>query len=205
MRGMSLLVLASASPRRIDMLAAAAIPHAVWPVDIDETPRVGERPESLVARLSQEKADAAAKLCAPGSPILAADTIVTVAGAILGKPPHEGAARQMLTLLSGRTHAVLTGYHLRYVDAEGQISRQSRVVSTTVTIQPLTDGDIAGYLRSEEWRGKAGAYAIQGRFSAFVRGIEGSYDNVVGLPLCAVIEDLRSLGLLPSDWPNWTP
>lgn len=187
------------------MLAAAAIPHAVWPVDIDETPRVGERPEALVARLAQEKADAAAKLCAPGSPILAADTIVTAQGALLGKPPHEGAARQMLTLLSGSTHSVLTGYHLRYVSADGQICRQGRVVTTAVTVRPLTDGEIAGYLRSEEWRGKAGAYAIQGRFSAFVRSIDGSFDNVVGLPLCAVIEDLRSIGILPAEWPSWTP
>jgi septum formation protein len=205
MRGMSLLVLASASPRRIDMLAAAAVPHAVWPVDLDETPEVGEHPESLVARLAQQKADAAAKLCAPGSPILAADTIVTVEGALLGKPPHEGAARQMLTLLSGKQHAVLTGYHLRYLGPDGQLQRVGRVVTTRVNVRPLSDADIAGYLRSEEWRGKAGAYAIQGRFSAFVRSIEGSFDNVVGLPLCAVLEDLRSAGLLPADWPSWQP
>jgi len=205
MRGMSLLVLASASPRRIDMLASAAIPHAVWPVDLDETPQVGELPESLVLRLSQQKADAASTLCAPGSPVLGADTIVTVDGALLGKPPHEGAARQMLTMLSGKSHAVLTGYHLRYVDASGQLQRISRAISTKVTVRTLSDAEIAGYLRSEEWRGKAGAYAIQGRFSAFVRGIEGSFDNVVGLPLCAVIEDLAGAGLLPSDWPSWRP
>lgn len=187
------------------MLASAAIPHAVWPVDLDETPQVGELPESLVLRLSLQKADAASTLCAPGSPVLGADTIVTVDGALLGKPPHEGAARQMLTMLSGKSHAVLTGYHLRYVDASGQLQRISRAISTKVTVRTLSDAEIAGYLRGEEWRGKAGAYAIQGRFSAFVRGIEGSFDNVVGLPLCAVIEDLAGAGLLPSDWPSWRP
>ena len=204
MRGMSLLVLASASPRRMDMLAAAAVPHAVWPVDIDETPRPGERPDVLVARLAKEKAAAAVALCPAGSPILAADTIVTVDGALLGKPPHEGAARQMLRLLSGKTHEVMTGYHLRYFSPQGDLVEQGRVVTTQVSVRPLSDGDIAGYLRSEEWRGKAGSYAIQGRFAAFVRSIAGSYENVVGLPLCALLEDLREARLLPVDWPSWT-
>lgn len=202
---MAMLVLASASPRRIDMLAAAAIPHCVWPVDIDETPQIGESPAALVTRLAEQKAAAAAKLCPRDSPILAADTIVTIEGALLGKPPHEGAARQMLQLLSGKTHEVLTGYHLRHPLADGQLSQQSRVVTTQVTVRALQDQEIVGYLRSEEWRGKAGAYAIQGRFAAFICAISGSYDNVVGLPLCNVVEDLRATGLLPADWPSWSP
>lgn len=201
---MSLLVLASASPRRMDMLAAAAVPHAVWPVDIDETPQPGETPAALVERLAEEKAVAASALCPSGSPILAADTIVTVDGALLGKPPHEGAARQMLRLLSGKTHEVLTGYHLRYVNRQGELQTLRRVVTTQVTVRELTDGDIAGYLRSEEWRGKAGSYAIQGRFAAFVCALSGSYENVVGLPLCSVLVDLRAADLLPADWPSWT-
>lgn len=188
----------------MDMLAAAAVPHAVWPVDIDETPRPGEKPAELVERLAAEKAAAAVSLCPKDSPILAADTIVTVDGALLGKPPHEGAARQMLRLLSGKTHEVMTGYHLRYVNRQGELAMQGRVVTTRVTVRELSDGDIAGYLRSEEWRGKAGSYAIQGRFAAFVRSIAGSYENVVGLPLCSVIEDLRAAELLPADWPSWT-
>src|SRR4051812_38510027 len=119
---MSLLVLASASPRRIEMLKRAAISHAVHPVDVDETPLVGESPESMVARVSQLKGDAAARRAGEAVPILSADTIVVATPAdqptLLGKPPHEGAARQMLLLLSGGTHKVLTGYYLRYRDPQ---------------------------------------------------------------------------------------
>src|SRR4051794_4119343 len=132
---MSMLVLASASPRRIEMLAAAAIPHAVWPVDIDETPLVGESAEALVMRLSQQKADAAALRAPAGSPVLAADTMVVAGGALLGKPPHEGAARQMLAMLSGGTHAVVTGYHLRHVDpVSGELRRLGRILHTEVEV-----------------------------------------------------------------------
>lgn len=187
------------------MLAAAAIPHCVWPVDIDETPQIGESPAALVTRLAEQKAAAAAKLCPRDSPILAADTIVTIEGALLGKPPHEGAARQMLQLLSGKTHEVLTGYHLRHPLADGQLSQQSRVVTTQVTVRALQDQEIVGYLRSEEWRGKAGAYAVQGRFGCFIRAVNGSYDSVVGLPLCQVLEDLLEHGVLPPTWPGWRP
>ena len=205
---MSLLVLASASPRRIEMLHRAAILHAVHPVDIDESPAVGESGEALVARLSRQKAEAAVRRVGEEAPILAADTIVVAtpktAPSLLGKPPHEGAARQMLRLLSGATHCVLTGYHLRY-RKDGDVKNLSRIVSTEVDVRQLRPVEIDGYLRSEEWRGKAGAYAIQGRFASFITEVRGSFDNVVGLPLCQVLEDLRTAELLAADWPAWNP
>src|SRR5262245_14425548 len=151
---MSLLVLASASPRRIEMLQRAAVPHAVHPVDVDETPEVGESPAALVLRLSQLKADAAAARLGTadaGRPILGADTIVVAApdsqAALLGKPPHEGAARQMLLLLSGATHQVVTGYHLRYRDPSGELCRLSRHVVTEVDVRPIAPAELDGYLR----------------------------------------------------------
>ena len=188
------------------MLRAAAIPHAVWPVDVDETPLIGESAEAMVARLSQKKADTAAALAPAGSPVLGADTMVVAGAALLGKPAHEGAARQMLALLSGATHAVLTGYHLRYVDpASGELRRLSRTVRTEVAVRQLKPAELDGYLRSQEWRGKAGAYAIQGHFRCFISGLHGSYENVVGLPLCQVIADLQTVGVLPAEWPPWQP
>jgi septum formation protein len=207
---MSLLVLASASPRRIEMLKRAAIAHAVHPVDVDETPLVGESAASLVGRVSQLKADAAARRAGEDAPILAADTIVVATPSaqptLLGKPPHEGAARQMLQLLSGGTHHVLTGYYLRYRDpADGTLRQLSRVVTTEVDVRALRPDELGGYLRSEEWRGKAGGYAIQGRFASFITAVRGSFDNVVGLPLCQVIEDLRAAQLLSEEWPAWQP
>jgi septum formation protein len=212
----SLLVLASASPRRIAMLQKAGVPHAVYPVEIDETPHPGELAEALVLRLSQEKADAAALRvgrdtgAVDSTPILAADTVVVALSdgqpSLLGKPPHAGAARQMLGLLSGATHRVVTGYHLRLPRTnDGRVPRVQRAVSTEVDVRPLLPVEVEGYLRSEEWRGKAGGYALQGLFSCFVTAIRGSYENVVGLPLAAVLEDLRAAALLPVAWPDWKP
>lgn len=198
------------------MLQKSGVPHAVYPVEIDETPRPFESAEALVLRLSQEKADAAALRVARDSggaestPILAADTVVVAMSegqpSLLGKPPHAGAARQMISLLSGATHRVVTGYHLRMAQAsDGSVSRVQRAVSTDVDVRPLRPDEIEGYLRSEEWRGKAGGYALQGLFSCFVTAIRGSYENVVGLPLAAVLEDLRATNLLPAGWPDWKP
>ncbi|MCS6915550.1 MAG: Maf family protein [Myxococcales bacterium] len=198
------VVLASASPRRIEMLRQAGVPHLVYPADIDETPRPGERPEELVVRISRAKAEAVAPR-QPTLPVLAADTVVVVAGSTLGKPPHEGAARQMLLLLSGTTHRVLTGYHLRVPRPGGQVEVRERVVETEVEVRPLREADLAAYLATEEWRGKAGAYAIQGRFRCFVRAVHGSHDSVIGLPLCRVLEDLLEAGVLPAGWPAWSP
>ena len=199
-----LLVLASASPRRIDMLRGAGVPHRVHPGGIDEAPRLGEAPEDLALRVSRLKAEAVAPLY-PEAPILAADTVVFAAGCTLGKPTHEGAARQMLLLLSGATHRVITGYHLRLPGSGGPARTVDRVVTTEVDVRPLREADLAGYLASDEWRGKAGAYAIQGRFAGFVRAVRGSYESVVGLPLCQVLEDLLEAGALPPGWPAWRP
>jgi septum formation protein len=188
----------------MDLLTSAAVPHAVWPVDIDETPEPGEPGERLVLRLAKSKVAAAKARCTPFAPILAADTVVVAKGRVLGKPEHEGAAREMLNLLSAITHEVLTGYHLRWVDEQECEQECSRVISTHVMVRSLTDEEIDGYLACEEWRGKAGGYAIQGRFRAFVRSISGSYENVVGLPLCAVLEDLKKAKLLPPHWPDFS-
>lgn len=198
------------------MLQRAGVPHAVYPVEIDETPRPGESGEALVLRLAQEKAEAAAQRVARETgmaevaPILAADTVVVAtadgAPSLLGKPPHAGAARQMLGLLSGATHHVVTGYHLRYTPRDsGSVVCVKHAITTEVDVRPLLPVEVEGYLRSEEWRGKAGGYALQGLFSCFVTAIRGSYENVVGLPLSSVISDLRAAELLPPSWPDWKP
>lgn len=198
------LVLASSSPRRIDMLRMIGLTHQVHPVPIDETPLLGELPQDLVCRLSRAKAEAASAYY-PRQPIVGADTVVWAQDHLLGKPPHAGAARHMLGLLSGKTHTVWTGYCVRYVDAVGQVQYIQRSVSTEVEVRTLREEEVAAYVHGEEWRGKAGGYAIQGRFSAFVKQIRGSYDNVVGLPLCALLEDLHAAHLLPPTFPTWTP
>lgn len=196
------LVLASASPRRMDLLQAAGVPHRVHPADVDEERRIGEPPEDYVIRVSRDKAAALGDRYG-ALPVLGADTTVVACGSVLAKAPHEGAARQMLQLLSGATHRVYTGYHLRLPGRTPSFIE--RAVVTEVDVRPLRDEEIDAYLRSEEWRGKAGAYAIQGRFGCFVRGLRGSFDNVVGLPLCHVIDDLLATGVLGPDWPAWRP
>lgn len=185
------------------MLKVIGLPHMVHPVSIDETPLPGEDPVHLVTRLSQAKADAAAPFY-PNHPILGADTIVVAQGSILGKPAHEGAARQMLQLLSGQKHQVLTGYHVRYPGPSGD-EWLSQVVTTEIEVKPLSEMEIQAYLCSQEWRGKAGGYAVQGKFAAFVRRVEGNYESVVGLPLCPLLEDLSQSGLLPQEFPVWGP
>lgn len=202
--GAPVLVLASASPRRIGMLQAAGVAHVVHPADVDEERQGSESPEEYVARVSRAKAEALGGRYG-ALPVLGADTIVVAGGSLLGKAPHEGAARQMLQLLSGATHEVYTGYHLRLPSPAAPERSASRVVRTEVAVRPLREEEIEGYLRSEEWRGKAGAYAVQGRFGCFIRAVNGSYDSVVGLPLCQVLEDLLEHGVLPPTWPGWRP
>lgn len=184
------LVLASASPRRLELLAQVGIvPDAVSPADIDETPARGELPAALARRLAAAKAAVAAGQH-PGDWILAADTVVAVGRRILGKPEDEAEAARFLHLLSGRRHKVLGGVA---VVAPGGAVR-TRLVTTAVTFKRLEDGEIAGYIASGEWRGKAGGYAIQGRAGAFVRAIGGSYFNVVGLPLYETLSLLQGSG-----------
>jgi septum formation protein len=173
------LILASASPRRLDLLRQVALsPEAVDPADLDETPLKGELPAQHALRLALAKAEAVAPRH-PGAFVLAADTVVGCGRRILPKAEDESTARRCLTLLSGRRHRVHGG--IAVVTPSGKLA--SRQVQTIVTFKRLTESEIEGYIASGEWRGKAGGYAIQGLAALFVRQIGGSYSNVVGLPL----------------------
>jgi septum formation protein len=173
------LVLASASPRRLDLLARiGVVPGAVDPADIDETPLAAELPRLYVQRVAAAKATAVA-LRHPASIILAADTVVAAGRRILPKADDEATAHRCLTLLSGRRHRVLTA--VTVIDAVG--SMRHRLSDTIVAFKPLTAAEIGAYLATGEWHGKAGGYAIQGRAEAFVRFLSGSHSGVVGLPL----------------------
>jgi len=186
------LVLASASPRRLDLLARLGIaPERVIATDIDETPLRGELPRPHAVRLALAKAEAAAAE-APAAIVLAADTVVAVGRRILPKAETEAEARACLALLSGRRHRVLTAVVLALPDGR----RLRRVVESAVTFQRLTEQQLAEYLAGGEWRGKAGGYAIQGRAEAFIRFLSGSHSNVVGLPLFETAQMLRGIGWL---------
>jgi septum formation protein len=184
------LILASASPRRADLLRAAGFEFEVVITDVDESIRARESPADYVRRLAAEKSAAAARVVVSGvNPIvLGADTTVVVDGAILAKPADEADAAAMLRTLSGRAHQVLTGISLRRGPYE-----LGRVETTTVEFAPLTERDIAWYVASGEGRDKAGAYAIQGLAARFIPRISGSYSNVVGLPVSAVFELLTEI------------
>ncbi|NHF74268.1 Maf family protein [Paracoccus xiamenensis] len=180
------LILGSASPRRLDLLAQIGItPDQIRPADIDETPRRNEAARDYVCRMATEKAAAIA--AAPDEIVLAADTVVTAGRRILGKPVDAAEARAFLTLLSGRRHRVMTAIVLRRQDREW-----SRLVETQVRLRPLSSVEIEEYLASGEWQGKAGGYAIQGRAGAFVNWISGSFSAVVGLPLAETATLLRA-------------
>lgn len=188
------LILASASPRRLDLLARVGIiPDEVAPAEVDETPEPRELPADLARRLAAAKArDVAERF--PGAIILGADTVVARGRRILPKPASEDEARRFLGLLSGSRHRVYGGVSV--IDAQGRA--HDRLVVTVVAFKRLSAGEIAAYLDSGEWRDKAGAYAIQGRAAAFVKKINGSYSNVVGLPLYETAALLSGLGLAPS-------
>lgn len=176
------IVLASASPRRAELLRAAGIPFEVQPADVDETPWAHELPEAHVRRLAAAKAEAV-HLRLPDRVILAADTIVVCDGRILGKPKDAADAREMLTMLSGRGHSVLTGVAL-VKDGVTHVA----VEATDVWVAALSPDEIAVYIESGEPMDKAGAYAVQGLASRFVERIEGNYANVVGLPVARVYQ-----------------
>ena len=180
------LVLASRSPRRAELLRAAGIEFTVRSAEIDETPREGELPRDYVLRLAKEKARAVA--ANENEIVLAADTTVVLENEIMGKPIDAGDATRMLRALAGQKHAVLTGVFLRhgaYVAGD--------VASTDVWMASMSDAEIAGYVASGEPMDKAGAYAIQGLASRFIDRIDGSYSNVVGLPIALVYRLLRNL------------
>jgi len=186
------LILASASPRRLDLLARiGVVPDEVCPTDIDETPLKAEQPRLLAARLARQKAEAAAAL-APEALVLAADTVVGVGRRILPKAETEAEALACLDLLSGRRHRVYTG--VMAIHPSGR--RSQRLVCSIVAFQRLTTQQRDAYLAGGEWRGKAGGYAIQGAAEGFVRFLSGSHSNVVGLPLFETAQMLRGLGWL---------
>lgn len=188
------LVLASASPRRLDLLRQIGIvPDAVDPADLDETPLPRELPPQHALRLAGAKAACVAARH-PDSWILAADTVVACGRRILPKAEREEEARQCLGLLSGRRHRVLGGVVLLIPDGEGGHRRSERLVRTDVTFKVLSTAETDSYIASGEWNGKAGGYAIQGRAAALVRWIGGSYSNVVGLPLHEVATLLHGAG-----------
>lgn len=197
------LVLASASPRRAELLTAAGLTFDVAPADLDETPRPGEAPDAYVARLAVAKA-AAIAAAEPGAVVLAADTTVDVDGEILEKPVDEADLRRMLGLLSGRTHRVHTGVAVRSAaDGDGEdpvptkvtTTALTTVVTTTVTFVTLTADDIDWYVATGDGMGKAGGYGIQGRAARLVRRVDGSVTNVIGLPLAETIDLLHRAGL----------
>ena len=184
------LVLASASPRRLDLLARiGVVPDAVDPADIDESVPRGELPRVQALRLAEEKAAATAARHRHAF-VLAADTVVAVGRRILPKVEDEATLRQCMALLSGRRHRVMTGVALALPDG----TRRSKVVETMIAMKRLSVEEIDFYAAHGEWRGKAGGYALQGYGEVYVRHIAGSYSNVVGLPLAETRVLLKSAG-----------
>lgn len=182
------LVLGSASPRRLDLLAQAGIvPADVRPPDIDETPLKAETPRDYVRRIALAKA--AAVTADEGEVVLCADTTVALGRRILGKPEDEAQARAMLALLSGRRHRVITAVAVRRGER-----RWDRVVQTQVSVKPLSAAEVDRFIATGDWRGKAGAYAIQGPFGALIPWINGSFTGVVGLPLAETLGLLTAAG-----------
>lgn len=186
------LILASASPRRHDLLSRIGLRFVTMPADIDESRLNGEPPEEHVRRLAIAKARAVSHIH-PGLWVLGADTIVVIDGRILGKPTDRAEAEVMLATLSSRTHEVFTGYAI--VNSALPSRERWGVVRSEVFIRELAPSEIAGYIDTGEPMDKAGAYAIQGVGSAIVARVSGSYTNVVGLPLCEVARDLKELGI----------
>jgi septum formation protein len=190
------LILASGSPRRLDLLAQAGItPDRLLPMDLDETPRRAEHPRSLARRLAQDKAEAAFQVVRTdpawaGSYILAADTVVAVGRRILGKPEYLEEASAALHLLSGRSHWVYTGICV----ITPQSTTRIKVVETKVRFKRLSNIELKSYLASGEWRGKAGGYGIQGFAGTFIQKLTGSYSAVVGLPLFETVQLLVGEG-----------
>ncbi len=184
------LILASASPRRLELLRQiGVVPDAVVPALVDESVRPRELPRAHAARLAAAKAQAVAARF-PDDFVLAADTVVACGRRILPKALDAAAARACLGLLSGRRHRVIGGVVLMAPGGRSAV----RLVTTTVAMKRLTSDEIAAYLASGEWHDKAGGYAIQGRAAAFVRHLGGSYSNVVGLPLYETAALLSGLG-----------
>ena len=186
------IVLASASPRRLELLASAGVQFDVFASDIPEEAMPGEAPADFAVRLAKDKAVATAARV-EGRWFVGADTIVVCDGEIMGKPADEADAVRMLKKLSGVPHEVITGYAVYDRERDGFLCK---AVVTKVFFKGLRDEEITAYVATGCPMDKAGAYAIQGGAAYMVERIDGSYTNVVGLPLCEVVEDLRTLGAL---------
>ena len=187
------LVLASASPRRRELLERLGLVLRVEPVDLDETPRPDEPARAYAGRLARDKGAAAvARLASDDPAVLSADTAVVLQGEIFGKPANPEGAAAMLQRLAGRRHDVITAYAIRYRGALVE-----RAVTTTVAFRLIAPEEIIAYVACGEWQGKAGGYAVQGVAAVFASELRGSLTNVIGLPLAEVIADLRALEALP--------
>lgn len=189
-----MLHLASRSPRRAELLARLGLEFGILDLDVPERQEAGESASDYVRRVAREKAGAGLLdvVAVPAAVVLGADTEVILDGQVFGKPASVEAAAEMLRRLSGRTHEVLTAVAVVSAGREAQAVSLSRV-----TVEPLSDAAIARYLDSGEWRGKAGAYAIQGVFEAHVQRLDGSHSGVMGLPLHETAGLLRGFGVLP--------
>ncbi|HEX6976402.1 MAG TPA: nucleoside triphosphate pyrophosphatase [Vicinamibacterales bacterium] len=184
------LILASASPRRAELLDSAGYAFEVAPSNVDETVHPGEDPKAYALRVARDKAQVAAAGCRKsGSPVLAADTVVALDGEILAKPEGPEDAKRMLKTLSGVVHEVHTAVVVRAGAREF-----SDVVTSRVRVLRLSDAEIDWYIASGEWEGKAGGYGIQGRAARFIDWLDGSWSNVVGLPVAAVYRLLKEAG-----------
>ncbi len=191
------LLLASSSPRRSALLQQLGLPFASMTPDVDERPLPNEQPSTYVVRMSESKLDKARASLPPGAPpyagILTADTVVVQGGRVFSKPGDNEEAAAMLSALCGASHEVITAYCLLH-RLSGE--RRARSVTTQVRFRAASSEEIAGYVATGEGRDKAGAYAIQGLGALFVESIHGSYSNVVGLPVCELVLDLKEMALL---------
>ena len=184
------LILASASPRRKTLLEQIGICPQVMPSEIEEVMTGKEDPRELVMSLSEQKAADVASRCEAGTVVLGADTVVVLDGQVLGKPGSEKEAEAMITALQGRSHQVYTGVSLILAGTAQKITFAEK---TEVIVFPMTGEEIKTYVKSGEPMDKAGAYGIQGSFASYIKGIEGDYNNVVGLPVGRVYQELKTL------------
>jgi septum formation protein len=182
-------ILASASPRRRELLRSVGLKFKTIPAHVDEDYIEGESPQQHVRRLAQEKAQLIARKY-PRAWVLGADTIVVIDGLILGKPKNKTQAREMLKKLSGREHKVFTGFTITQVASK---LSHSAVVQSTVKFKKISAAELDWYIACDEPYDKAGGYAVQGKGAYFIKSIRGSYTNVIGLPLCEVLETLKKL------------
>ena len=189
------IILASASPRRIELLKLMGLPFDSMPADIEETVLPNENPRRHVRRLSKEKTRFIAKIH-PTSWVIGADTIVFINGEIIGKPATPEDARIILAKLSDRKHEVFTGFCIMNIDRKITICE---VVRSSVIFREIDANEISWYTSTPEPYDKAGAYAVQGISAAFIRGIKGSFTNVMGLPMCEIVEKLKIFGAIYFD------